>query len=100
MGIKRTEEADGKRVVIAVDGRFDFSLQREFRSAYEGSPPQAEYIIDLGRADYLDSSALGMLLLLRDYAGGDKSRIQIRGAGADVRRVLEIANFNRLFAIP
>ena len=45
------------------------------------------------------SSALGMLLLLREYVGGDAGRINITGCGDDIRRVLKIANFEKLFTL-
>mgnify|MGYP001770753456 FL=1 len=40
-----------------------------------------------------------MLLLLRDYAGGDSARIVIKNCNNDVRRILSISNFEQLFNI-
>jgi anti-anti-sigma factor len=51
--------------------------------------------VDLERTTYLDSSALGMLLLLKDQSGD----VRIIKTSPDVRRVLEIANFHRLFDV-
>ena len=48
---------------------------------------------------YLDSSALGMLLLLRDFAGGDDGKVEITNCNADVRKILAISNFEQLFTI-
>ena len=62
-----------------VDGRFDASSLDEFRKCYEdlsGAAPSV-YNVDLKNAVYLDSSALGMLLVLRDYAGGENAQITI-----------------------
>jgi anti-anti-sigma factor len=50
-------------------------------------------------ASYFDSSALGMLLLLRDHAGGDDSQIKIVNCNADVKKILTISNFDKLFSI-
>ena len=87
-------------LTINVSGRFDFSSHQEFRDAYElvESAPEA-YTVDMRDASYLDSSALGMLLLLRDYAGGDKARVEIVNCNADVRKILSISNFEQLFTI-
>jgi anti-anti-sigma factor len=49
--------------------------------------------------DYIDSSALGMLLLLREHAGNDKADITISGCKDEIRKILSIANFERLFNI-
>ncbi len=55
--------------------------------------------MDLQETTYLDSSALGMLLLLRDHAGGDKANIEIRNCSPDVKKILSISNFEQLFEI-
>ena len=55
--------------------------------------------MDLKEATYLDSSALGMLLLLRDHAGGDNSDVRVVNSSTDVRKVLAISNFDKLFDI-
>ncbi|KXS52896.1 STAS domain-containing protein [Marinobacter persicus] len=91
---------DGQTLVIRVDGRFDFSTHQAFRDAYEQADPAIKrYVVDLSDTTYLDSSALGMLLLLRDHAGGDSARISIENCNSDVRRILSISNFEQLFRI-
>lgn len=87
-------------VVISVPGRFDFSVHKQFRDAYRDTPGKGTvYRVDLGQTEYMDSSALGMLLLLREHAGGDDGRVSIVNASEPVKKVLEIANFHRLFEI-
>ena len=58
-----------------------------------------KYTVDLAGTDYLDSSALGMLLLLREHAGGEGAAIQIINASPDVKKILDVANFGKLFDI-
>jgi anti-anti-sigma factor len=90
----------GSELVIQVEGRFDFSDHQEFRDAYEKSTSEVKsYVIDMSRATYLDSSALGMLLLLRDHAGGEKAIVRIAKCNQDVRKILTISNFEQLFTI-
>lgn len=88
----------GGSVHIAVSGRFDFTCNQAFRRSCEGSSGVSEFIVDLAGTDYIDSSAMGMLLLLRDVAG-EGGQVRIVNCRAPVRRVLEIANFQRLFSI-
>ncbi|MAF00836.1 STAS domain-containing protein [Herbaspirillum sp.] len=99
MSVRASLENAGRELVIQIVGRFDFSAHQEFRDAYETSQNVAEYVVDLSGATYLDSSALGMLLLLRDHAGGDSSTICIRNCNDDVRKILSISNFEQLFTI-
>lgn len=90
--------SDGK-LKIVIDGRFDFSSHKEFRDAYRSAASDVSYIIDMGSTDYMDSSALGMLLLLREHAGGDKASIKITGCSSDIKKILTISNFHKLFDI-
>jgi anti-anti-sigma factor len=100
MSINSTVSDDGKSINIAVSGKFDFQLYDEFRSSYvDTQGAGVEYIVDLSNTDYLDSSALGMLLLLREHAGGEGARIKINNASPDVKKILDVANFGKLFDI-
>ena len=100
MTISSSTSADGKELVIKVQGRFDFSALQNFRNAYETLEKPAErYLIDLRESDYLDSSALGMLLALRDYAGGDSANIKIINCKPDVKKILVITKLDELFTI-
>ncbi|MBL4607643.1 MAG: STAS domain-containing protein [Pseudomonadales bacterium] len=100
MTIWASQSEAGDALTIKVQGRFDFSAHQEFRDAYEKSQePTQQYIVDLKDTTYLDSSALGMLLLLRDHAGGDTASIDIVNCNSDVKKILTISNFEQLFAI-
>jgi HptB-dependent secretion and biofilm anti anti-sigma factor len=85
--------------VISIHGSFAFSVYRQFRRACEGASAQHRFVVDLADADYMDSSALGMLLFLREQAGGEAARIEIANCNSVVRRILSIANFDKLFSI-
>ena len=91
--------SNGNKHIIKIDGRFDFSLQSEFRQAYEPAAASSHFVIDFGGAEYIDSSALGMLLLLRDHAGGDSANIEIIHCRNEIKNILEISNFQKLFKI-
>lgn len=100
MSVTTDLDPDQKRLTIAIEGRFDFSAHKDFRAAYEdvGVEPEA-YSIDMCEANYIDSSALGMLLLLRDHAGGDNAVVEIVNCSPDVKKILTISNFDQLFTI-
>lgn len=88
--------------LVKLSGRFDFNAHRDFRAAYEPLMSNAEVksvTIDLGAVDYLDSSALGMLLMVRDKAGAANKKLTLANAHAGVKQVLDIANFGKLFQI-
>ncbi len=100
MTINTTVSNDGNKVTIAISGKFDFQLYDEFRSAYSDTAGAGvHYEVNMSATDYLDSSALGMLLLLREHAGGESSKIDITQVSDDVKKVLDVANFGKLFNI-
>lgn len=98
MALSAQVSSDGRTCTIKVSGRFDFNLHREWRTAYEAiTPNETSVVIDLRETEYIDSSALGMLLLLRDHMGKGQAEVNIIGCNADIRKVLTIANFHHLF---
>lgn len=97
MAISVTKSGNG--LTIAIDGRFDFSSHKEFRDAYRDAGSGSSYVIDMSKTDYMDSSALGMLLLLREFAGGDAATIKIAGCSPDIKKILTISNFQKLFDV-
>lgn len=93
---------DADQAVIKLVGRFDFNTHRDFRGAYEPLIVDTEVrsvSVDFSGVDYLDSSALGMLLMLRDKLGGVNKEVVLTGVRGNVKQVLDIANFSKLFKI-
>lgn len=89
------------KTAIVLQGRFDFNAHREFREAVDQAVKEAqrEIQVDLGGVDYLDSSALGMLLMLRDKAKNASKEIELANARGAVKQVIDIANFGKLFTL-
>ena len=90
------------QAVMKLAGRFDFNAHREYRAALDRLAALASvdaYVVDLSEVSYLDSSALGMLLLLRDRARQQNKPVTLAGVSGSVRQVLDIANFSKMFAI-
>jgi anti-anti-sigma regulatory factor len=89
-----------ENVTISVSGVFDFQLHDDFRMAYlDTNGPGAKYVVDFSKTDGIGSSALGMLLLLGDHAGGSTSDITISHASGIVKKALDVANVSKLFKV-
>ncbi|MGV6851648.1 MAG: STAS domain-containing protein [bacterium] len=99
MPISQNWSPDSNTATINISGRFDFAIQRDFREAYRSVPTAAQYVLDFGQVDYLDSSALGMLLLLREHAGGDSAKVSLIKVSPGIKKILSIANFEKMFSI-
>ena len=100
MSVKKQVKENSKKIEISIDGRFDFSLHQHFRDAYVNCKENGQvFTLNLSTTSYMDSSALGMLLLLRDHAGGNTASIKILNCSPDVKKILTISNFEQLFTI-
>ena len=87
-----------KKLTIELGDRFDFSCHGDFRDAYRSLDPcQLEITIDFMKTEYIDSAALGMLLVLRERAGGDHANIIIKSCQPSVQQIMDITRFDRLF---
>lgn len=87
---------------ISMSGRFDFQVHREFKEAYSALVENAEVReieVEMSKVDYLDSSALGMLMLLNERAKGANKTVSLLNTSGVVSQVLEVANFSRIFNI-
>jgi anti-anti-sigma factor len=100
MSISYELSLDEKSVTIAVSGRFDFSTHQDFIKAYKAYPKgEKHFVVDLTNAEYLDSSAMGMLLQLREHSTKEGEGVILRNGNEAVQDVLRIANFGKLFVI-
>jgi anti-anti-sigma factor len=99
MSITTSLSNDESVVTIHINGRFDFATHQEFLRAYKAYPRgEKAFVVDLKNAEYVDSSAMGMLLQLRDYGKKDQS-MQLVNGNDGVREILRIANFDKLFKV-
>lgn len=85
-------------LTITIDGKFDRSLLDDFRASYYNMDFD-NIVIDMRNTDLVDSSALGMLLNLRKYADNTVNEIKIINCTTHVKRVFEIARFEKRFTI-
>lgn len=87
-------------IIISIIGRFDFRLHKEFRKVFEQiEEPIKSVIFDFKKTEYLDSSALGMLLMVKEKLNGGKQNISIINVNLEIKNILDISNFGRLFNI-
>ena len=95
-------QIQGASARIIMSGRFDFQVHREFKDAYAPlleNPEVHEVGVELSKVDYLDSSALGMLMLLNERAKSANKPVSLLNTSGVVSQVLEVANFSKIFSI-
>lgn len=100
MSLEREFSEDKKQLTIIMSERFDFSLVQEFRGAYSNDTDTVNAIvIDLQVTEYMDSSALGMLLNMQKVLDKQVSSYKITNCRPQVLKILKIARFSKKFNI-
>lgn len=87
---------------IRLPERFDFSFHKTFNNAYESvltDNSTKELELDFSLVQYLDSSALGMLVLLAKKISGTQVSLSIAGAQGAAKDIIEMANLSKLYTI-
>ena len=99
MNVITRSSDDGVQVTVEVHGRFDINVYPQFNELIDGAESDTRFTVDLSNTEYLDSSALGMLLMMREKTGNLKEGVRIVGCCPEVRKVLDVANLCRLFVV-
>ena len=88
------------RAVLVLRGRFDFKAHCAFRDSCNlqlASRDVRELELDLGGVEYLDGSALGMLLLLKERADEVRKPVVLSNCRGIVKEALASASFDKIF---
>jgi HptB-dependent secretion and biofilm anti anti-sigma factor len=99
MNISKQKSGDGKAVTFSLPEKFNFQLHAEFRELYETEKNSKMLVLDMNKTQYMDSSALGMMLQLKEFADSNKSSVRVKNANNNVLQILRIAHFDKLFVI-
>lgn len=90
-----------KGTTLSLNGRFDFHSHRHFRKIAEDliAAGKSCLTVDLSGVSFIDSSALGMLLQIRDRCGKSGGKVTLLHPQNYVQRVLKLCRFQDLFRV-
>ena len=96
--VKHTSD-NGNVVTIYIPERFDFGLHGEFRKLYETEQNSKDVVLDMNKTQYMDSSALGMMLQLKEFTDSNNSKVSVANANNNILQIMQIAHFDKSFTI-
>jgi anti-anti-sigma factor len=102
MNIVLEQTANGFAVQLSGRSHFhDYKLVEQLCQEIEraGSSCQS-LIVDLRQVEFIDSSGLGLLLLLKEHCDRFRVRIHLSGAQGQVQRILHASRLNEIFGLP
>ncbi len=100
MTVKSNLSTDKKNMNIEISGHFDFSAQKDFRDTYrDRNESGLRFSINLSKVEYMDSAALGMLMVLKKHADAHSSQVVLQAPSATIKKILLTSKFDKLFSI-
>lgn len=88
--------------VIRLQSKFDFAWFARFKDLYEpalANPAIKEIIVNFADVSYIDSSALGMLMLLKEKAEAAGKKVRLAQCHGYAKELLTVANFQSKFPV-
>jgi anti-anti-sigma factor len=92
----------GDTGILQLEGRFTFEVNQDFKNQTKSLldiPGLKQIHVDLVGVSYVDSNALGMLLLLRESAHLKGIDVKLLSPSPHVMSILEMVQFGKLFTI-
>lgn len=96
-----TQNINGDACEMAISGKFTFADRQVFRDLFKDITDQdiKRLCIELSQVEFVDSAALGILLLARDEAEKASTALVLKSPQGQVKRMFEISKFHDLFNI-
>lgn len=94
-----TQKINEGTCLVVMEGEFTFSDNMAFRAITEevAKHTVSQINVDVTGLEYVDSAALGMFLLLRDFAQKRHIMLSLKGAQGQVKKVFDVSRFDQLF---
>jgi HptB-dependent secretion and biofilm anti anti-sigma factor len=95
------KQLSGGTYEVTFIGQFTFNDHPEFRDVLERFKERdvVSVVLHLGSVDFIDSAALGMLLLALDESEKHRKSLVLQGATGQVKKMFDMAQFHTLFTI-
>ncbi len=89
------------RLIISIIGEFTFEDHQTFREIINliSESNDSHIQLNLSRLEFVDSAALGMLLIAREEAAAHDKKIVLAQPTATVEKGFHISKFDQLFAL-
>lgn len=86
---------------ICLRGALTGSDEKSFRKVIEraGQKNTESIVLDFTEVDFIDSTGLGLLLLLRDACMGKNVPLSISGVNGQVEKIFSLSKFDLIFSI-
>ena len=92
-----TEEIHDHTATLKLEGSFTYTQRKLFQDTLKnlGTKDVEHIVVDLAQVPFLDSAALGLLMITHRQLVADKRRLSLAYPQATVRQIIELANLHK-----
>ena len=101
MDIIREFSENGTILKMVLTGDLTFEKNLNFINSYIDIPSKVvKFVVDFKRVNYMDSSALGLLLLMKNFGQENGvTAFELINCNSTVKGILHVSEFDQLFDI-
>ena len=97
MKIIKSQDGASHQLQVIIEKELIFKHYQEFRNSYITEElHNGKYIVDFSHAEHIDSSGLGMILLLKDHAEKFNSVIELKyQKDSTIDKLFKVVKFDK-----
>ena len=95
--MKITKEIHNHKVTLKLEGNFTYTQRKPFQEMLKAVnvEPMEHVVIDLSQVAFLDSAALGLLMISHRQLQAEKRTLSLAYPQPTVRQIIELANLHK-----
>ncbi|MCK6494591.1 MAG: STAS domain-containing protein [Nitrospira sp.] len=95
--MKITKELRDKTATLRLEGNFTYTQRKPFQEVIQAVCAQKvdHIIVDLSQVGFVDSAALGLLMITHRQLQADKRQLSLAYPQPTVRQIIELANLHK-----
>ncbi len=95
--MKITKEVNNRKVTLKLEGNFTYTQRKPFQEMLKAVAIDGidQIVIDLAQVAFLDSAALGLLMISHRQLQAEKRTLSLAYPQPTVRQIIELANLHK-----
>ena len=95
--MKITKEVNNRKVTLKLEGNFTYTQRKPFQEMLKAVSVEGieHIVIDLSQVAFLDSAALGLLMISHRQVQVEKRTLSLAYPQPTVRQIIELANLHK-----
>ena len=95
--MKISQETNNRKATLRLEGNFTYTQRKAFQAMLKTvcTDQVEEVVIDLSQVAFLDSAALGLLMISHRQLEAERRKLSLAYPQPTVRQIIELANLHK-----